>query len=97
MPRWATDRPLQKCSCLPWPLGPAGQAQWRKGPPSTNIHTGSPNGGRSLPRKAAERTVEGLWTTIGRLVDVFTPPECAISFAAAGYDAARGESALVGH
>ncbi len=42
---------------------------------------------KALLRKAAERTVEGLWTTIGRLVDVFTPSECANYFAAAGYDA----------
>lgn len=39
-------------------------------------------------RKAAERSVEGLWTTIGRLIDTFTPTECANYFAAAGYDAA---------
>ncbi len=38
-------------------------------------------------RKAAERTVEGLWTTIGRLVDTFTPAECDNYFTAAGYDA----------
>ena len=43
---------------------------------------------KALLRKAAERTVEGLWTAIGRLVDVFTPRECANYFAAAGYDAA---------
>ncbi len=43
---------------------------------------------KALLRQAAERTVEGLWTTIGRLVDVFTPRECANDFAAAGYDAA---------
>jgi transposase len=43
---------------------------------------------KALLRKAAERTVEGLWTAIGRLVDVFTPSECANYFAAAGYDAA---------
>ncbi len=43
---------------------------------------------KALLRKAAERTLEGLWTTIGRLVDVFTPSECANYFAAAGYDAA---------
>jgi len=42
---------------------------------------------KALLRKAAERTVEGLWTAIGRLVDVFTPTECANYFAAAGYDA----------
>ena len=38
-------------------------------------------------RKAAERTVDGLWATIGRLVDIFTPTECANYFAAAGHDA----------
>jgi len=42
---------------------------------------------KRLLRKAAERTVEGLWTAIGRLVDVFTPQECANYFATAGYDA----------
>ncbi len=42
---------------------------------------------KALLRKAAERTVEGLWTAIGRLVDTFKPPECANYFAAAGYDA----------
>jgi transposase len=38
-------------------------------------------------RKAAERTVAGLWDAIGRLIDLFTPKECANFFAAAGYDA----------
>jgi transposase len=42
---------------------------------------------KALLRKAAERTVEGLWTAIGRLIEVFTPTECANYFAAAGYDA----------
>jgi transposase len=42
---------------------------------------------KALLRKAAERTVAGLWDAIGRLVDVFTPRECANYFAAAGYDA----------
>jgi transposase len=42
---------------------------------------------KALLRKAAERTAEGLWTAIGRLIDVFTPTECANYFAAAGYDA----------
>jgi hypothetical protein len=41
---------------------------------------------KALLRKAAERTVDGLWSTIGRLADVFTPKECANYFAAAGYD-----------
>ncbi len=38
-------------------------------------------------RKAAERTLDALWTTIGRIVPTFTPAECANYFAAAGYDA----------
>jgi len=42
---------------------------------------------KALLRKAAQRTVDGLWTAIGRLVDVFTPEECTNYFAAAGYDA----------
>ena len=42
---------------------------------------------KALLRKAAERTVEGLWTTIGKLLDAFAPTECANYFAAAGYDA----------
>jgi hypothetical protein len=41
---------------------------------------------KALPRKAAERTVDGLWDTIGRLIDLFEPQECANYFAAAGYD-----------
>ena len=41
---------------------------------------------KALLRKAAERTVEGLWAAIGRLVDAVTPDECANFFAAAGYD-----------
>ena len=42
---------------------------------------------KALLRKAAERTVDGLWATIGRLIDAFTPQECANYFTAAGYDA----------
>lgn len=38
-------------------------------------------------RKAAERTVDGLWTAIGRVIDLFTPAECRNYFKAAGYDA----------
>jgi transposase len=40
---------------------------------------------KALLRKAEERTVEGLWSAIGRLVDTVTPDECANFFAAAGY------------
>ena len=42
---------------------------------------------KALLRKAAERTVEGLWAAIGRLIDLFQPSECLNYFAAAGYDA----------
>jgi len=41
---------------------------------------------KALLRKAAERSVEGLWNAIGHLIDAFTPRECANYFAAAGYD-----------
>ena len=42
---------------------------------------------KALLRKAAARTVEGLWNTIGRIIDAFSPAECANYFAAAGCDA----------
>ncbi len=42
---------------------------------------------KALLRKAAERTIEGLWSKIGNLIDVFTPQECANYFATCGYDA----------
>jgi len=43
---------------------------------------------KALLRKAAERTVSGLWSTIGHICDLFSPPECANFFSAAGYDPA---------
>ena len=42
---------------------------------------------KALLRKAAERTVEGLWTAIGELIDRFSHTECRNFFTAAGYDA----------
>lgn len=42
---------------------------------------------KALLRKAAKRTVEGLWSAIGELLPAFKPPECRNYFAAAGYDA----------
>ena len=42
---------------------------------------------KALLRKAAQRTVEGLWTAIGDMLPVFKPQECRNYFAAAGYDA----------
>ena len=41
---------------------------------------------KALLRKAAERTVDGLWDRIGALLPTFTPHECANFFAAAGYE-----------
>jgi transposase len=41
---------------------------------------------KALLRKAAERTVDALWTAIGRLIDAFKPGECANYFKAAGYE-----------
>jgi transposase len=38
-------------------------------------------------RKAAERTIDGLWNAIGRIIGRFSPTECANYFKAAGYDA----------
>lgn len=42
---------------------------------------------KALLRKAAERTVDGLWNAIGRLIDTFSPPECVNYFASCGYNA----------
>lgn len=42
---------------------------------------------KALLRKAAERSVSGLWAAIGRLIDLFTLTECRNFFQAAGYDA----------
>lgn len=42
---------------------------------------------KALLRKAAGRTVDRLWSTIGCLIHLFTPAECRNYFKAAGYDA----------
>jgi transposase len=42
---------------------------------------------KALLRKAAVRTVTGLWETIGEIIDCFTPQECENYFVACGYDA----------
>jgi transposase len=41
---------------------------------------------KALLRKAAERTLEGLWAAIAEFLLQFAPTECANFFAAAGYD-----------
>lgn len=40
---------------------------------------------KALLRKAAERSIETLWRRIGRLLDTFSPQECANFFRHAGY------------
>lgn len=42
---------------------------------------------KRLLREAAERTVEGLWSALGRLLDRFSPEECANYFRHRGYTA----------
>ena len=42
---------------------------------------------KAHPRKAAERTIHGLWDAIGRIVDLYSPEECSNYFAAANCDA----------
>ncbi len=42
---------------------------------------------KALLRQAAERTVDGLWSAIGRIIDRFTSMECRNYFIAAGYAA----------
>lgn len=41
---------------------------------------------KALLRKAAERTVDGLWRAIGECLDKFTPRECANYFEPSGYE-----------
>ncbi len=41
---------------------------------------------KALLRKAAERTVEGLWDKIGEILSAITPRDCASFFAATGYE-----------
>ena len=43
---------------------------------------------KALLRRDAERTVDSLWDAIARIIDLFTPHECANYFTAAGYDPA---------
>ena len=41
---------------------------------------------KAMLRKAGERTVSGLWSLIGKLVDLFQPQECTNYFSSCGYD-----------
>jgi transposase len=40
---------------------------------------------KALLRKAAERTLDGLWNAVGQAIEAFSPKDCANFFAAAGY------------
>jgi transposase len=40
---------------------------------------------KALLRKAAARTTDALWNSIGQLLEAFTPQECANYLAHAGY------------
>jgi hypothetical protein len=40
---------------------------------------------KALLRKAAERTIDGLWDKIGEILGAFSPDECANYFRHAGY------------
>ena len=41
---------------------------------------------KAILRAKAERTVEGLWNTVGQIVTMFEPQECANYFRSCGYD-----------
>jgi transposase len=44
---------------------------------------------KRLVRSAGERTVEGLWSALGRLIEQFTPAECRNYLRHAGYHATK--------
>ncbi len=41
---------------------------------------------KAMLRKAGKRTVSGLWSLIGKLVDLFQPQACANYFSSCGHD-----------
>ncbi len=41
---------------------------------------------KALMRKAAARTKEALWNTVGEVLDALTPQECASYFENSGYE-----------
>jgi transposase len=49
---------------------------------------------KRLVRTAPERTVEGLWNALGRLLDQFRPQECKNYFRHSGYYATKIRSPL---
>jgi transposase len=58
--------------------------------PPTSVRSGAPIEQafaklKALLRRAAARSVDLLWQTIGQLLDAFSPAECAHYLAHAGY------------
>ena len=54
----------------------------------TSIQSKKPSrNSKRICEKPQNEPFSGLWDTIGRLIDLFTPQEFANFFAAAGYDA----------
>jgi len=49
---------------------------------------------KALLRKAGERTVEGLWSFLGRALDAFAPSECQNYIRHCGYPATQTSKAL---
>ncbi len=49
---------------------------------------------KAMLRKAGERTVSGLWSLIGELVDLFQPQECANYFSFCSYEPDQSDTAL---
>jgi hypothetical protein len=67
-----------------WPKLDASQASVATAIYDRSVFRG--NGIKAMLRKAGERTVSGLWSLIGKLVDLFQPQECANYFSSCGYD-----------
>jgi transposase len=47
---------------------------------------------KTLLRKAEERSIDALWTTIGALLDQFPPDQCAAFIRHVGYGQPNAES-----
>jgi transposase len=47
---------------------------------------------KALLRKAAERSIDALWTTIGTLLELFPPSECAAFIRHVGYGQPNAET-----
>ena len=66
----------------------ASRIRWRAAMPDLNPIEQAFAKLKALLRKAGERTVEGLWRLLGRLLDEFAPGECRNYLSHRGYRAA---------